>query len=58
MTDGQMGQTTSTTKKEKKPNAWISHVQKFRSSHPELSYKECLKQAKETYWAKSAKSST
>ena len=46
MTDGQM---VDSVKKEKKSNAWIEHVRDFRKKHPELSYKQCLVQAKETY---------
>lgn len=36
-------------KKPRKPSPWLLHVAAFRESHPDLSYKECLKQAKETY---------
>ena len=36
-------------KKEKKPNPWSEHVAEFRKTHPDLSFKEVLKQAKETY---------
>ena len=35
-----------------KPNPWLAHVKKFREEHPELSYKEVLKEAKKTYEAK------
>lgn len=34
---------------EKKSNDWINHVKQFRAEHPEITYKECLKAAKETY---------
>jgi len=54
--DGQMQMQKSG--KEKKPNAWIEHVRVFRKDHPELTYKECLVQAKKTYWAKSTAQST
>jgi hypothetical protein len=30
-------------------NQWLEHVAKFRASHPELSYKQVLTQAKLTY---------
>jgi hypothetical protein len=36
-------------KKEKKPNKWHQHVMKFRETHPELSFKEVLRQASKTY---------
>lgn len=35
--------------KSKKPSAWNSHVSQFRSSHPHLSFKEALQQAKSSY---------
>ena len=28
---------------------WMSHVKQFRVAHPGMSYKECLKEAKNTY---------
>ena len=31
------------------PNPWIAHVSKFRKSHPKLSMKQALKQAKASY---------
>lgn len=36
-------------KKPKKHNPWSEHVAEFRKTHPDLSFKEVLKQAKETY---------
>jgi hypothetical protein len=36
-------------KKEKKANPWLIHVKAFRGSNPALSYKDVLKQAKNTY---------
>lgn len=39
-------------KKEKKPraaNPWLVHVAAFKRAHPDLKYKDVLKQAKETY---------
>jgi hypothetical protein len=33
----------------KAANPWITHVSAFRTTHPDLSYKNALKQAKETY---------
>lgn len=36
-------------KKEKKENAWVSHVRTYRDANPEVSYKEALKNAKSTY---------
>jgi hypothetical protein len=36
-------------------NPWIQHVQAFRKQHPQLSYKDCLKQAKCTYKCKPCK---
>jgi hypothetical protein len=36
-------------KEEKKANPWLAHVKEFRASHPELSFKEVLKQAKGVY---------
>ena len=43
-------------KKERQPNPWLTHVKAFRSSHPDLSYKECLQQAATTYTKKEAPS--
>ena len=34
---------------EKKTNDWLSHVKQYREEHPDVTYKECLKLAKETY---------
>lgn len=42
------GGEVSPTKK-KPANNWIDHVKSFREAHPEVSYKDALKQAKETY---------
>ena len=39
----------SSSPKKKPPNNWIDHVKSFREAHPEVSYKDALKQAKETY---------
>ena len=33
-------------------NPWLSHVKRFRDEHPELKFKEVLKQAKESYTKK------
>jgi len=33
----------------KKKNAWMEHVKAFRASNPNLSFKDVLKQAKNTY---------
>jgi len=38
-----------TSPKKKPANNWIDHVKAFRESHPDVSYKDALKQAKETY---------
>ncbi len=35
--------------KPRKPNAWLAHVKTYREKHPEMSYKDCLKEAKKTY---------
>jgi hypothetical protein len=32
-----------------KPNPWLEHVKQFRKAHPELKFKDVLKQAKSTY---------
>jgi hypothetical protein len=40
---------TPPAEKKKGPNKWQLHVQAFRSEHPELSYKQAMVQAKETY---------
>lgn len=32
-----------------KPNPWLEHVKQFRKAHPELKFKDVLKQAKATY---------
>lgn len=37
------------TKRKKGPNKWQLHVQAFRSEHPELSYKQAMIDAKQTY---------
>ena len=31
------------------PNAWITHLKKFRASHPGLTLGQAMKQAKGTY---------
>lgn len=33
----------------RKPNAWMTHLSSFRKKHPDLSYKECMTQAKQSY---------
>ena len=33
----------------KKPNPWLEHIKQFREAHPDLKFKDVLKQAKETY---------
>lgn len=41
---------TEEVKKEvKKTNPWMDHVKAFRATHPGLSFKDVLKQAKTTY---------
>jgi hypothetical protein len=37
------------TKPKRKPSAWVLHVQNYRTQHPELSYKQAMSEAKETY---------
>lgn len=37
------------SKKVRKSNTWLEHVKAFREAHSDLSYKDVLKQAKETY---------
>lgn len=32
-----------------KESSWLNHVKKYREGHPDKSYKDCLKCAKETY---------
>lgn len=34
---------------DKKNNNWLDHVKQFRVDHPEITYKDCLKAAKDTY---------
>lgn len=36
-------------KKDRTPNPWIAHVKSVRTANKDLSYKEALKRAKETY---------
>ena len=36
-------------KKPRKQNPWIAHLNSFRSSHPELSFKDATIEAKKTY---------
>jgi hypothetical protein len=43
------GKTAEKTKKKRPPSRWILHVQEYRKQHPELSYKQCLTKAKDTY---------
>lgn len=33
----------------KKVNKWMKHVMEYRKKHPEVAYRDVLKQAKETY---------
>ena len=35
--------------KVKTPSAWMVHVRKYREEHPDISWKECLQQAKASY---------
>jgi hypothetical protein len=37
------------TKTKRKVSNWVLHVQNYRSQHPELSYKQAMSQAKESY---------
>ncbi len=30
-------------------NAWMKHLMAYKKSHPKLSLKECMQQAKKTY---------
>lgn len=43
------GSGSDSSPKKKPSNNWIDHVKSFRESHPDVSYKDALKQAKETY---------
>ena len=45
----QSGSGTEDSPKKKTSNNWIDHVKTFRADHPDVSYKDALKQAKETY---------
>lgn len=36
-------------KKIRKPSAWLLHVKLYREKHPNMSYKDCLKNAKDSY---------
>ena len=45
----QSGSGTEDSPKKKPSNNWIDHVKTFRIDHPDVSYKDALKQAKETY---------
>jgi len=40
---------TSDAKPKRPPSKWMLHVQEFRKKNPNLSYRDVLKQAKETY---------
>ena len=40
---------TEAPKKDKKSNAWLDHVKKYRADNPSCSYKDCLQEAKATY---------
>jgi type II secretory pathway component PulC len=35
--------------KERKPNSWLIHVKEYRAKHPDVAYKQVLKDAKATY---------
>ena len=37
------------TKPKRKVSNWVLHVQNYRTQHPELSYKQAMSQAKESY---------
>ena len=39
----------SEAKPKRAPSKWLLHVQEFRKKNPNLSYRDVLKQAKETY---------
>ena len=39
----------SEQKKIRKPSAWLLHVKLYREKHPNVSYKDCLKNAKDSY---------
>jgi hypothetical protein len=39
-------------KKEKKTNPWNEHVKAFRAAHPDMKFKEVLKEAAKTYTKK------
>lgn len=51
VTPGEVPATPAPVKKKSKrpPTAWQKHVTAFRLANPELSFKDCLKGAKETY---------
>lgn len=40
------------------PSAWISYVKEFRTNHPDLSYKQALKEASKSYQGKKEAVST
>ncbi len=44
-----VGASAKTPVKPKRTNTWLTHVNKFRALHPDLSYKEVLREAKKTY---------
>lgn len=41
--------TPASTVTAKKSNNWLDHVKKYREDNPTVSYKDCLKLAKENY---------
>jgi hypothetical protein len=45
----QSGSGSDESPKKKQSNNWIDHVKSFREANPSVSYKDALKQAKETY---------
>lgn len=40
---------SAVTSTEKKNNKWLEHIRSYRQSNPDVSYKEALKLAKESY---------
>lgn len=49
MEEGEVVEEKVKEKKTRAPNPWLIHVAAFKKAHPDLKYKEVLKQAKETY---------
>lgn len=46
---------TDKVKSSKKSNPWMMHLSKVRKANPNLSLKECMTKAKETYKKKTKK---